>query len=47
MRLQGKIAIVVGAGKSLGETTGNGGDTVLPFADEGAEVLGGGGLQTA
>ena len=45
MRLQGKIAIVVGAGQSPGEAMGNGRNTVLPFADEGAKVLSGGGLQ--
>jgi NAD(P)-dependent dehydrogenase (short-subunit alcohol dehydrogenase family) len=39
MRLQGKIAIVVGAGQSPGEGVGNGRATVLRFAREGAKVL--------
>jgi NAD(P)-dependent dehydrogenase (short-subunit alcohol dehydrogenase family) len=39
MRLQGKIAIVVGAGQSPGEGLGNGRATVLRFAQEGAKVL--------
>ena len=39
MRLEGKIAIVVGAGQSPGEGIGNGRATVLRFAREGARVL--------
>src|SRR6266571_9225711 len=39
MRLQGKIAIVVGAGQSPGEGIGNGRATVLRFAQEGAKIL--------
>jgi NAD(P)-dependent dehydrogenase (short-subunit alcohol dehydrogenase family) len=39
MRLQGKIAIVIGAGQGPGEGMGNGRATVLRFAAEGASVL--------
>src|SRR5437870_4356980 len=39
MRLEGKIAIVVGAGQSPGEGMGNGRATVLRFVQEGAKVL--------
>jgi len=39
MRLEGKIAIVVGAGQSPGEGIGNGRATALTFAREGAKVL--------
>ena len=39
MRLEGKIAVVVGAGQSPGEGMGNGRATVLRFAREGAKVL--------
>src|SRR5579863_1416513 len=39
MRLEGKIAIVVGAGQSPGEGIGNGRATVLRFAREGAKIL--------
>jgi NAD(P)-dependent dehydrogenase (short-subunit alcohol dehydrogenase family) len=39
MRLQGKTAIVIGAGQSPGEGMGNGRATVLRFATEGARVL--------
>jgi NAD(P)-dependent dehydrogenase (short-subunit alcohol dehydrogenase family) len=39
MRLQGKIAVVVGAGQGPGEGMGNGRATVLRFAQEGARVL--------
>src|SRR5580700_2276368 len=39
MRLQDKIAIVVGAGQSPGEGMGNGRATVLRFTQEGAKVL--------
>jgi hypothetical protein len=39
MRLKDKIAIVVGAGQSPGEGLGNGRDTVLRFAQDGARVL--------
>lgn len=35
-RLAGKIAVVVGAGKTIGETIGNGRATTLLFAREGA-----------
>ncbi|THD65464.1 MAG: SDR family oxidoreductase [Bradyrhizobium sp.] len=39
MRLQDRIAIVVGAGQSPGEGMGNGRATALTFAREGAKVL--------
>ncbi|MBV8844643.1 MAG: SDR family oxidoreductase [Bryobacterales bacterium] len=39
MRLQGKIAVVIGAGQSPGEGIGNGRATVLRFAQEGARVF--------
>ena len=39
MRLEGKIAIIVGAGQSPGEGIGNGRATVLRFAREGARIL--------
>jgi NAD(P)-dependent dehydrogenase (short-subunit alcohol dehydrogenase family) len=39
MRLQGKIAIIVGAGQSPGEGLGNGRATVLRFVREGARIL--------
>jgi NAD(P)-dependent dehydrogenase (short-subunit alcohol dehydrogenase family) len=39
MRLEGKTAIIVGAGQSPGEGLGNGRATVLRFAREGAKVL--------
>lgn len=39
MRLQGKIAIVIGAGQTPGPTVGNGRATALLFAREGATVL--------
>lgn len=39
MRLNGKIAVVVGGGQQAGETTGNGRATCLRFAEEGATVL--------
>jgi NAD(P)-dependent dehydrogenase (short-subunit alcohol dehydrogenase family) len=39
MRLQNKIAIVVGAGQSPGEGIGNGRATTLRFAREGARIL--------
>jgi NAD(P)-dependent dehydrogenase (short-subunit alcohol dehydrogenase family) len=39
MRLQGKTAIIVGAGQSPGEGLGNGRATALRFAREGAQVL--------
>lgn len=38
-RLQGKFAIVVGAGQTPGETIGNGRAIALTFAREGAEVM--------
>ncbi|HEX4492887.1 MAG TPA: SDR family NAD(P)-dependent oxidoreductase [Acidimicrobiia bacterium] len=38
-RLEGKTAIVVGAGQTPGETIGNGRATALRFAQEGARVL--------
>src|SRR5947207_1190593 len=39
MRLEGKIAIIIGAGQSPGEGIGNGRATVLRFAQEGAKIL--------
>ena len=39
MRLRGKVAIVVGAGQTPGETIGNGRATAVLFAREGARVL--------
>ena len=39
MRLEGKIAIVIGAGQGPGEGMGNGRATVLRFAEEGAKVM--------
>lgn len=39
MRLEGKTAVVIGAGQSPGETIGNGRATVLRFVQEGAKVL--------
>ena len=39
MRLEGKIAVIVGAGQTPGEGLGNGRATVLRFAREGAKVL--------
>jgi NAD(P)-dependent dehydrogenase (short-subunit alcohol dehydrogenase family) len=39
MRLEGKIALVIGAGQSPGEGMGNGRATVLRFAREGAKIL--------
>lgn len=38
-RLSGKVAVVVGAGQTPGETIGNGRAIALTFAREGAEVL--------
>jgi NAD(P)-dependent dehydrogenase (short-subunit alcohol dehydrogenase family) len=38
-RLAGKVAMIVGAGQSPGETMGNGRATALLFAREGAKVL--------
>jgi NAD(P)-dependent dehydrogenase (short-subunit alcohol dehydrogenase family) len=38
-RLQGKIAIIVGAGQSAGETIGNGRAMAVLFAREGAQVF--------
>jgi NAD(P)-dependent dehydrogenase (short-subunit alcohol dehydrogenase family) len=38
-RLQGKIAIVVGAGQTPGDTIGNGRATAILFAREGARVV--------
>ena len=39
MSLSGKIAIVVGAGQTPGETIGNGRATAIRFAKEEARVL--------
>ncbi len=39
MRLENKVAIVVGAGQTPGPTIGNGRATALLFAREGARVL--------
>ena len=39
MRLEGKTAIIIGAGQSPGEGVGNGRATALRFAREGAKVM--------
>lgn len=39
LRLQDKVAIIVGAGQTPGETIGNGRATAIRFAEEGAQVL--------
>jgi NAD(P)-dependent dehydrogenase (short-subunit alcohol dehydrogenase family) len=39
MRLEGKTAIIIGAGQSQGEGMGNGRATALRFAQEGASVM--------
>src|SRR2546428_12937226 len=39
VRLEGKVAIVVGAGQTPGETIGNGRATAILFAREGAKVF--------
>ncbi len=39
MRLEGKVAIIVGAGQSPGEGIGNGRATAIRFAQEGAKIL--------
>lgn len=39
MRLEGKVAVVVGAGQTPGETIGNGRATSIIFAREGARVV--------
>jgi NAD(P)-dependent dehydrogenase (short-subunit alcohol dehydrogenase family) len=39
MRLQGKTAVIIGAGQSPGEGIGNGRATAIRFAQEGAKVL--------
>lgn len=39
MRLKDKVAVVIGAGQSAGETMGNGRATVMRFVQEGARVL--------
>jgi len=38
-RLEGKLAIVVGAGQTPGDTIGNGRATAILFAREGAHVV--------
>jgi len=38
-RLQDKVAVIIGAGQSKGETLGNGRATVLRFAQEGAKIF--------
>ena len=38
-RLKDKVAIVVGAGQTPGETIGNGRATAIVYAREGAKVL--------
>jgi NAD(P)-dependent dehydrogenase (short-subunit alcohol dehydrogenase family) len=37
-RLEGKVAVIVGAGQQTGETTGNGRATAIRFAEEGAHL---------
>lgn len=39
MRLKDKVAVIIGAGQSKGETLGNGRATVLRFAQEGAKIF--------
>jgi NAD(P)-dependent dehydrogenase (short-subunit alcohol dehydrogenase family) len=39
MRLEGKVAVIVGAGQSPGEGIGNGRATTLRFVQEGARIL--------
>ena len=39
MRLKDKVAVIIGAGQSPGETLGNGRATVLRFAQEGAKIF--------
>ena len=39
MRLKDKVAVVVGAGQTQGETIGNGRATAILYAREGAQVL--------
>ena len=39
MRLEGKVAVTIGAGQSPGEGIGNGRATTLRFAQEGARIL--------
>jgi NAD(P)-dependent dehydrogenase (short-subunit alcohol dehydrogenase family) len=39
MRLEGKTAIIIGAGQIPGETIGNGRATTLRFAQEGARIM--------
>ena len=39
MRLNGKTAIIIGAGQASGETIGNGRATALRFAQEGARIM--------
>jgi NAD(P)-dependent dehydrogenase (short-subunit alcohol dehydrogenase family) len=39
MRLEGKTAIIIGAGQNPGETLGNGRATALRYAQEGAKVM--------
>jgi NAD(P)-dependent dehydrogenase (short-subunit alcohol dehydrogenase family) len=41
MRLEGKVAVIIGAGQSPGEGIGNGRATTLRFAQEGARILAG------
>ena len=39
MRLEDKVAMVVGAGQAPGETVGNGRATAMVFARQGATVV--------
>jgi NAD(P)-dependent dehydrogenase (short-subunit alcohol dehydrogenase family) len=39
LRLQGKVAVILGAGQGPGEGLGNGRATVIRFAQEGARIL--------
>jgi NAD(P)-dependent dehydrogenase (short-subunit alcohol dehydrogenase family) len=39
MRLEGKVAVITGAGQAQGESIGNGRAAAVPFAREGAKLV--------